>query len=91
VKFEERRVSTTTLSPDVVTSGSYCRVMSDWLSTGEAAGRLGVESRRLYELIDGGALPAYRFGRVIRLRLDDVQRYIDDQGDDGLAGVPARI
>ena len=63
--------------------------MTDWLSTAEAADLLGVTPRTVYMIIDSGQLAAYRFGRVIRLRAEDVQRYLDDGGD-GLAGVAAR-
>jgi len=49
----------------------------DWLGTREAATRLGITPRTLYRLIDGGALPAYRFGRVIRLRAGDIDDHID--------------
>lgn len=48
-----------------------------WLSTAEAASRLGVTSRTLYRFIDEGRLPAYRFGRVIRLRSAEVDAFID--------------
>lgn len=48
-----------------------------WLSTPKAADRLGITTRTLYRFIDRGDLPAYRFGRVIRLRLADVDRFID--------------
>ena len=36
---------------------------TDWLSTQEAARRLGITPRTLYRFIDHGELPAYRFGR----------------------------
>lgn len=49
----------------------------DWLSTAEAAARLGVTPRTLYRFIDEGQLPAYRFGRVIRLRVAEVDAFID--------------
>ena len=48
-----------------------------WLSTPAAAERLGVTSRTLYRFIDEGQLPAYKFGRVIRLKKDDVDAYIE--------------
>ena len=51
--------------------------VSDWLSTGAAANRIGVGVRTLYRLIDHGELPAYRFGRVIRLRAVEVDQFID--------------
>ncbi len=49
----------------------------DWLSTGDAAKRLGVTPRTLYRFIDEGQLPAYRFGRVIRLKESEVDGFID--------------
>jgi excisionase family DNA binding protein len=48
-----------------------------WLSTGDAAKRLGVTTRTLYRFIDEGQLPAYRFGRVIRLKQSEVDGFID--------------
>lgn len=47
-----------------------------WLSTGEAARRLGVTARTLYRFIDEGQIPAYRFGRVIRLQASEVDEFI---------------
>ena len=48
-----------------------------WLSTAEAANRLGITPRTLYRFIDEGQLPAYRFGRVIRLKETEVEEFID--------------
>jgi excisionase family DNA binding protein len=48
-----------------------------WLSTKDAAHRLGVTPRTLYRFIDEGGLPAYRLGRVIRLKQSDVDLYIE--------------
>lgn len=47
-----------------------------WLSTQDAAERLGITPRTLYRFIDQGDLPAYRFGRVIRLRAHEVDAFI---------------
>lgn len=47
-----------------------------WLSTAEAAKRLGITARTLYRFIDAGQLPAYRFGRVIRLQETEVDSFI---------------
>jgi len=49
----------------------------NWLSTAAAAERLGITSRTLYRFIDEGQLPAYKFGRVFRLKLADVDAYIE--------------
>ena len=38
-----------------------------WMSSNEAAERLGVTTATLYRFIDEGRLPAYRMGRVIRI------------------------
>jgi excisionase family DNA binding protein len=48
-----------------------------WLSTAEAAKRLGITPRTLYRFIDEGQLPAYRFGRVIRLKEAEVDQFIE--------------
>ncbi len=48
-----------------------------WLSTKEAAERLGVTLRSLYRFIDEGGLAAYKFGRVIRLQESDVEAFIE--------------
>ena len=52
-------------------------VNKDWLSSSEAASRIGVTQRTLYRFIDGGRLPGYRIGRVIRLRQLDVQEFLE--------------
>jgi excisionase family DNA binding protein len=42
---------------------------TDWLSTQEAARRLGITPRTLYRFIDHGELPAYRFEFISRSRI----------------------
>ena len=49
----------------------------EWLSTKQASDRLGVTLRTLYRLIDDGQLPAYKIGRVIRLKADELESYIE--------------
>jgi excisionase family DNA binding protein len=48
----------------------------DWVGSHEAARALGLTSTTLYRLIDVGELPAYRFGRVIRLDRREIEDYI---------------
>jgi len=48
-----------------------------WLSTKEASARLGITLRTLYRLIDEGQVPAYKFGRVIRLKEGEVETFIE--------------
>ena len=42
-----------------------------WMSTDAVAHRLGVATKTVYRLIDGGKLRAFRIGRVIRLKSND--------------------
>ena len=51
--------------------------LDGWFSSKEAAHRLGVTQRTLYRFIDEDRLPAYRFGRVIRLKTQDVEAFIE--------------
>jgi excisionase family DNA binding protein len=48
-----------------------------WLSVRQAARALGVVSRTVYGLINAGRLPGYRIGRVIRVRHDDLDRFLE--------------
>lgn len=48
-----------------------------WMSTQEAARRLGVTTRTLYRFVDEGSLPAYKMGRVFRLKQADVDAFIE--------------
>ena len=48
-----------------------------WMNSAEASKRLGITVRTLYRFIDDGNLPAYRFGRVIRLKADEVDTFIE--------------
>ena len=48
-----------------------------WLSTKEACERLGITLRTLYRFMDEGRIPAYKFGRVIRLKEEDVGAFIE--------------
>ncbi len=50
---------------------------SGWLSTKGVAERLGVTSRTVYRFIDEGDLPAYKFGRVIRVKTADVDVFLE--------------
>lgn len=51
----------------------------EWLSTNQVAWQLGIVPRTVYRLIDRGELPAYRIGRVIRVRASDADAYVARQ------------
>lgn len=48
-----------------------------WMSTKEASERLGITLRTLYRFMDEGLIAAYKFGRVIRLKEQDVEAFIE--------------
>jgi excisionase family DNA binding protein len=48
-----------------------------WLGTLEAARYLGITPRTLYRFIDEGQVPAYKMGRVIRLKVSDLDAFIE--------------
>lgn len=56
----------------VVVKGSTSEPPYDWISTSQAADRLGIAHRTLYRRIEREGLPAYRLGRVFRLRAHQV-------------------
>lgn len=47
------------------------------MGTRDTAERLGITLRTLYRFIDEGQLPAYKFGRVIRIKEPDVDAFIE--------------
>lgn len=49
----------------------------EWVGAPGAADMLGIGLRTLYRRIDAGELPAYRFGRVIRLRRRDIDIFVE--------------
>ncbi len=48
-----------------------------WMSTQAAARRLGITPRTLYRFVDEGTLPAYKMGRVFRLKQSDVDVFME--------------
>jgi excisionase family DNA binding protein len=47
-----------------------------WLGTPKAAKYLGAHLRLLYKLIDTGQIPAYRVGRVMRVRIANLDAFL---------------
>lgn len=50
-----------------------------WLGTTEAARYLGVVPRTVYRMIDEGGIPAFKLGRVIRVRTSDLEAYLESK------------
>ena len=49
----------------------------EWLGTSAAAAFLGINLRLLYKLVDLGHVPAYKMGRVIRIKASDLEAYLE--------------
>ena len=49
----------------------------EWFGAPAAAQYLGIYLTTLYRLIETGDVPAYKIGRVIRLRRDEIDAFID--------------
>ncbi len=49
----------------------------DWLGVPGAAQYLGVGLRMVYKLIDQGEIPAFKIGRVFRMRRSDVDDFLE--------------
>lgn len=50
---------------------------SGWLSTTDVRQRLGITLRTLYRLIDEGQIAAYKIGRVIRMKEEDIDAFLE--------------
>lgn len=66
--------------------------MEEWMTSREVCDELGITLRALYELIDAEAIPAWKKGKVIRLRREDVEGFDPpdpgDWGEFGDGGAP---
>jgi excisionase family DNA binding protein len=49
----------------------------DWLGVPGAARYLGVYLRTMYKLIDQGDIPAFKIGRVFRIRRSDLDDFLE--------------
>ncbi len=56
---------------------SHLMGTNNWVGTPAASAYLGVGQRTLYRLIDQGHIPAYQMGRVIRVRKEDLDAYLE--------------
>lgn len=47
-----------------------------WFTLAEAAERLGVAKTALYQWLQAGRIPHHRFGRLIKIHPDDLERFV---------------
>jgi len=52
------------------------RDKTKWLTSEEVADMCGVSGNAIRDIADRGELPAYRIGKQLRFRRDDVERYL---------------
>ena len=51
----------------------------DFLSVEEVAKRLGLKEETIRTYIRKGLLNAYRFGNVLRIRVDDFEKFVQER------------
>jgi len=51
----------------------------DFLSVEEVARRLGLKEETIRTYIREGSLNAYRFGNVLRIRVDDFEKFVQER------------
>jgi excisionase family DNA binding protein len=51
----------------------------DFLSVEEVAKRLALKAETIRTYIREGALNAYRFGNVLRIRVDDFEKFVQER------------
>jgi excisionase family DNA binding protein len=64
-------------------------VNKKWLSVEDITGELGVNKMTVYRLLADGAIPAYKFRRLYRVRPEDLEAYIRDSRMPAKAGEAA--
>ena len=52
-------------------------VEKEWLTIGNLQDWLGLSRSKTYELIRTGEIPSYKIGRVLRLRKQDVEQWLE--------------
>lgn len=67
------------ISPRGASSATVVRMASQLLTAGEVADQLRVSTMTVYRLIRRGELPAVRVGRNYRVRLDDLEAFLEQQ------------
>ena len=56
--------------------GPRRRPLTKFRTIGETADLLNVSTRTVRRFIDSGALPAHRFGRLVRISEDDISAFL---------------
>ena len=65
--------------PEAKKMKRHDRMMPLLLRIPEACDVIGIGRSKLYEILKSGELPAVRLGRSVRIRLSDLQAWVDRQ------------
>ncbi len=49
-----------------------------WLTVAEVSDKLGLSKMTVYRMINERKLPAYKFGRAFRVKLEDFNSYVEN-------------
>jgi len=49
-----------------------------WLNVEDIAAELGINKMTVYRMLEAGTIPSYRFGRLYRVKPEDLDAYIRD-------------
>ena len=49
-----------------------------WLNVEDITEALGINKMTVYRLLEAGTIPSYRFGRLYRIKPEDLDAYIRD-------------
>jgi excisionase family DNA binding protein len=79
LKFEGRDAASTSEPSIVPMSKDPPRLLC---TVTDAGGVLSLSRSKVYELINAGLLPAIHIGRSIRIRVSDLEKFVDHQTPD---------
>lgn len=54
-------------------------MQQEWMSPEELREWLGIGRTKCYELLSTNEIPSYKIGKLHRIRVSDVERWLDEQ------------
>jgi excisionase family DNA binding protein len=58
-------------------AGVSTQVNKEWWSPKELQEWLGCGRTKIYELLQSGEIPSYRIGRLVRVRKEDIELFLE--------------
>jgi excisionase family DNA binding protein len=69
--------------PATGTMGCHAQEPARWLTLTQAARHIGVAKSALYQWLQAGRVPHHRFGRLIKIHVDDLEQFVASARADG--------